>query len=101
MDGDERRPTERGRSERAAGGKDAYLVPEYSIRGSRAETHKQLGLHGSDLRLEPRPAGGDFPGAGLLVQAAGSAGDPLEVLYGIGDVGTLAGYAGLAERPVE
>ena len=53
-------------------------------RGAQADQHARL--HGLELGVQPRAAGGDLLGVRLLVDAALALGRPLEVLDDIGDV---------------
>ena len=81
--------------------RDAKLPAEERLGGGSAEADEHTRLHDLELRLQPRPAGGDLGHVRLLVDAALAACDPLEVLDDVGDVDGLPVDAGVLERLVE
>ncbi len=81
--------------------RDAKGAAEESLGGSGAEADDHFRLDLLEFGVEPGAAGGDFAGAGLLVDAALAARLPFEMLDGIGDVDVVAIDAGVGEAAIE
>lgn len=65
------------------------------------EANDNPGPDNPNLRVQPWPAGGYFPGAGLLVEPALPMRLPLEMLHDVRDIDTPPVDAGLFQRLVE
>src|SRR6266542_1167545 len=79
----------------------AKLRPDERLGGRGAEADEDLRPYGGQLRLEPRPAGGNLGSSGSLVDAALGRPDELEVLDDVGDVDVLSRQTRFHERSVE
>ena len=73
---------------------DAKILAEQGLGGGGAEADDHFGVDRSDFGVEPRPASGDFGGAGFFVDAAFAARLPFEMFHGVGDVNFFAIDAG-------
>ena len=89
------------RDERAAAFCHAKRLAEERLCRGRPETDEDLRPQNGELRIEPGTTGRDLGGVRLLVDALLSAGLPLEMLDGIGDVRDFPVDAGFLERLVE
>lgn len=69
--------------------------------GRCAQAHNDGRLHRSELRIEPGPAGGNFAGAGFLVDAALAARLPFEMFRHIGHIDFFAVNAGFDQGSVQ
>ncbi len=81
--------------------RDAEGPAKQSLSRGGAEADDQGRFNGFEFSIKPGTAGGDFAGAGLLVDATLAAGLPFEMLDGISDVDLLAVDACLDETSVE
>ena len=80
---------------------DAEGRTEEGLRGGGSQADDQAGPNGLHFGVQPGAAGGDFAGAGLLMNAALAARFPLEVLDGVGDISRVTIDAGLLQAAVE
>lgn len=70
--------------------RDAKIPTEKSLCRRRTQTDDYIWLYERDLCIQPLPAGGNLDGIRFLMNAPLTARLPLEVLYGVGDIGLLA-----------
>ena len=77
------------------------LGPRSAWAAVAPEAHEDLRLDQAQLRIQPRPAGGDLLEIRLLVDPALASRLPVEVFHDVRDVHLVAVDAGLVQRPVE
>src|SRR5258707_15120090 len=81
--------------------RDAEVAPKYSLGRSGSQEHDDLRLNGFNFSLQPRPAGGDFKGGRLLMDAALASGLKLEMFHDVGDVDIAPLNTGLSQRFIQ
>src|SRR5579885_1467456 len=102
MDRGDETPGPGGGEEPAAVACDAEGGSHEGLGGGGAEGDDQVRSEKGQFRFQPWAAGGDLPGAWLLVQAALAVGWlEFEMLDGVGDINVGAVDAGLLQRPIE